>query len=234
MTQRNYQCKFGCGFCRTRKKVVTLHETHCTYQAIQHLQAQVHALQVQVKELQSAARREASSSTATDSLHNFNYVNDLDDLIEDTTYMQTFWDKVQRRSNTLPVFINYFFSRVKKFYCVKGNRVHVKGVIGKVNKTTHGVDGAVLSYTWYNFYDAFIPGVLDLIKLFYGELLYDQGVGDCRKRIKQDLQLHWFYKPDSDQYDTDKLFREACRRHKAAKLQIIPLLQQAMESTLTL
>ena len=230
--QRSYTCKFGCGFTRSRKKVVTLHETHCTYQVIQHLQTQVDALQIQVKELQTAFKM--SKKPKPDALHNFNYVNDLDDLIENMPYMQSFWDKVERRTDTLPVFLKFYFPQVKKFYCVKGNKVMVKGIIGKVNKTNYGVDGAITTFTWYNFYDAFIPGVCDLIQLFYGEWLYEQDVTDCQKRIQQDLQLELFYKPNSDQYHTDKKFREACRQHKAAKLQIIPLLQQLMGVTNTL
>ena len=229
MAQRKYECKFGCGFSRSRKKVVTEHETHCTYEVVKELQKQLLALQLEVKEIKTALK--TSKAKPTDELFNFNYVNHIDDLIEDNEYMQAFWDKVQRRNDTLPVFLKHFFPQAKTFYRVKNNKVLVKGVIGKVDRRKYGVDGATTTFTWYSFYDAFIPGICELIELFYGELLHHQNATDIPKRIKQDLQLSLFYKPKSDQFDTDKKFRDACRQHKAAKLQIIPLLQQLMGTT---
>ena len=229
MAQRIYTCKYGCGFTRSRKKVVTEHEQHCTYESIKHLQTEVEQLKITVAKLTKQLNDFQLKPKPANQLYNFNYVNDLDDLIEDKKFMDTFWKSTKDKYNALPVFLQLFFKQCKTFYIAKPNKITVKGIIGCVNRRKYGVDGATTQFTWYGFFDAFVHGVCELIELMYGDWLYDNNnTTDVKKCIKQDLGMHRYYKPLRDNYETDVKFRDACRVHKAHKIEIVAILKQIM------
>ena len=213
-----------------------MHEAECTFQSIHDLRDKVESLEktvallvAQVTKLQKANPHQRTEA----SLDNFNCVNDIDDLIENKEFMDGFWSKVTNKAKTVPLFLRLFFAQktCKRFYAIKAGKVNVKGMIGRVGKKSYGVDGAVTSFTWYGFYDAFVPGICDLIQLYYGDWLYEHDISDSDKRIKQDLVLGQYYKPERDDYRTDAQFRDACRHHKAVKVETVAILQSLMDKT---
>lgn len=232
--KRQYFCKYGCGFVRSRKKVVLRHEQECEY--INQKPSVLLKLQKRMGELEKAVETltkelKALKKPKRDELYNINYANDIDDLMEQPDFVKEYWSLLAgNKSKALLLFIEMFLQRTKRFYIASEKHVKIKGKVGKVGNKTYGIDGAITQFTWYALYDAMIPGIVENIQIMYGDRLYnfDLQCEEIQKRIKTDLKLEKYLRPCRSNYDNDIKYRDACRDHKAHKVEVVAHMQKMM------
>lgn len=233
---RKYECRFCCGFTRSRKYVVTNHEKVCHEGNLQRVLERMQLVEEQLKDMQKdliSVKAELAKKRCRDAteLYNLDWRTDVDDLDTKPDLVKKIWQSVgKHKKDALKYWLEAFFEVTPRFFRIAANdKIVVKGLIGNIDERSFGLNGCEATYTFNTFYNAFIHNMCDVIERSYSDLLYDQGVSRITPELcEKHLRLKHYYRPKRTQYDTDAQFREANRTHKIYKTEAITWLKNFM------
>ena len=233
---RKYECRFKCGFTRSRKYKVTEHEKTCS-KAINHLLLERISQNeddiAYLKNELAALKSQLATKRTRDQivLYNFDWRRDVEDLdMLKPELVKIIWQAVGKdKKNALKYWLDAFFDTTPRFFKpTTSGKLIVKGQIGTINNRTFGIDGCESTFTFTDFYNAFVPNLCDVIERSFCDYLYERDVKDTADAAKKILRLDYYYRPKRDSYDTDAKFREANRNHKLYRTETIAWLKKCI------
>ena len=167
---RVYHCKYGCGFHRSRKAVVTEHEKTCKFQLVDRVLEEckqlresnakmnetIEVLRKQVAGLMRRRKREDND----EAIHNFDWQKDLR---FDREFFEGVMKKASHTHSAMDVFVAEFLNRTPVFYKLKRqkDKLEVKGVLGIINRQPVGTNNVFTTMSFISFYHGIMDTLLD-------------------------------------------------------------------------
>ena len=182
------------------------------------------------EDLKSVKAEIAKSRTKDKSvLYNFNWHKDVDDLDTKPDFIKEVWADIGAKKNeALSHWIKLFIQKTPRFFKLKSDKLIIKGIIGDIDGRKFGIDGCESTFTMNTFYNAFVHNMCDVVERSYCDILYEKDIRDPADVVAKTLRLKYYYRPKRSEYKTDAEFREANRKHKSHKTEIITVLKTCM------
>lgn len=168
--RREYECKYGCGFMRSRKARVLEHEQNCSYHEISRLHeeckelreanTEINKLIEELKNQVNGLMRRRKHEDDNHDIHNFKWTRDFR---FDREFFQCVMEKSPNIHSSMDRVVVEFFNRTPVFYKIKKqkDKLEVKGVLGLINRQAVGVDNVFTSIRFVAFYDVIMDTLLD-------------------------------------------------------------------------
>ena len=245
---KKHECKYGCGFIRSRKARVVEHEKTCKHRIIERLEERLAQVEEDnknmkndlyhynliVKDLQkltialqskcaSLIKREKKKEVLDD-LYDFDFLRDFGYLDKDRKLLDYVWKKADKKSDVFELFVTCFFSWCPQFCVVNrsAQKMRVKGVIGRNGNMSVGSPGVVSTMSFNDFYKAIIPEFISLLREYYTDQLYSTDVkeDEIAAMVERHLVMSSYELPKAAGLKSNE-YNEVRSRHLACKRAMI-------------
>ena len=232
MTKRSYICKYGCGFKRSRKAVVEVHEDDCTFGIMDRFKEYMVTNDKTIAELQTKIAtlemklKERATKDKFDNLHDIHWKIDYRLLESNNVLIKQVFDSAQYQSQLIEKLTELWLKNCKPFFQLaprSNNYIFIKGVPGRVNKVETGIPNKVTKITMRTFYDTIMPELTFVMEAIMERKMEDADLD----QVSKTLQSHKYEMCDDP---TDEHFQKKRNEYIATRKLLLPKIVQFMRA----